>query len=100
MMETAKRVLVIDDEPDIRELLDLTLTRMGLDVTTVEDLGEARRALLEQNFSFCLTDMRLPDGNGLDLVEEISERNTITSLPARLSAAIPDPLPTDTSFLC
>ena len=44
MMDTAKRVLVIDDEPDIRELLDLTLTRMGLDVTTVEDLGEARRA--------------------------------------------------------
>ena len=67
--------MVIDDEPDIRELLDLTLTRMGLDVTTAEDLAEARRALLEQEFSFCLTDMRLPDGNGLDLVEEISERH-------------------------
>ena len=65
-------VLVVDDEPDIRELLDLTLTRMGLQVTTAEDLREARRALSSQSFSFCLTDMRLPDGNGLDLVGEIS----------------------------
>ncbi len=74
-MNTAQqRVLVVDDEPDIRELLDLTLTRMGLDVTTVEDLGNARRALGSHPFSFCLTDMRLPDGNGLDLVKEISEQ--------------------------
>jgi len=67
-------VLVIDDEPDIRELLDLTLSRMGLQVTTAEDLGAARRALAEESFSFCLTDMRLPDGNGLDLVREIAEK--------------------------
>ena len=75
MNQISQRVLVIDDEPDIRELLDLTLSRMGLEVTTAEDLGEARRALQEGGFSFCLTDMRLPDGNGLDLVEEISERH-------------------------
>ena len=75
MNQIAQRVLVIDDEPDIRELLNLTLSRMGLEVTTAEDLGEARRALQEGGFSFCLTDMRLPDGNGLDLVEEISERH-------------------------
>ncbi len=75
MDQIAKQVLVIDDEPDIRELLDLTLTRMGLDVTTVEDLAEARRELQDHEFSFCLTDMRLPDGNGLDLVEEISENH-------------------------
>jgi two-component system response regulator PilR (NtrC family) len=69
-----QRVLVIDDEPDIRELLDLTLSRMGLKVTTAEDLGAARSQLLANSFSFCLTDMRLPDGNGLDLVKEISEQ--------------------------
>ena len=69
MNQISQNVLVIDDEPDIRELLDLTLSRMGLDVTTAEDLGEARRALQTGEFSFCLTDMRLPDGNGLDLVE-------------------------------
>jgi len=46
---------------------------MGLKVTTAEDLGQARRQLSSNTFSFCLTDMRLPDGNGLDLVKEISE---------------------------
>jgi two-component system response regulator PilR (NtrC family) len=69
-----QRVLVIDDEPDIRELLNLTLSRMGLKVTTAEDLGEARAQLMANSFSFCLTDMRLPDGNGLDLVKEINEK--------------------------
>jgi two-component system response regulator PilR (NtrC family) len=74
MNQEGQKVLVIDDEPDIRELLNLTLTRMGLEVTTAEDLAEARRALNSEDFSFCLTDMRLPDGNGLDLVEEIGEK--------------------------
>lgn len=73
MKPEVKRVLVIDDEPAIRELLNLTLSRMGLNVTAVEDLAAARRALMSTDFSFCLTDMRLPDGNGLDLVREISE---------------------------
>jgi two-component system response regulator PilR (NtrC family) len=85
MNQTSQQVLVIDDEPDIRELLDLTLTRMGLDVTTVEDLAEARRELQNGEFSFCLTDMRLPDGNGLDLVEEISEN--IPNLPTAVITA-------------
>ena len=75
MNQTPQKVLVIDDEPDIRELLNLTLSRMGLEVTTAEDLAEARRELQVGGFDFCLTDMRLPDGNGLDLVEEISERH-------------------------
>jgi two-component system response regulator PilR (NtrC family) len=74
MNQNSQRVLVIDDEPDIRELLDLTLSRMGLEVTTAEDLAGARRELQASEFSFCLTDMRLPDGNGLKLVEEISEK--------------------------
>jgi len=74
MNQTAQHVLVVDDEPDIRELLQLTLSRMGLEVTTAEDLADARRELQSGAFSFCLTDMRLPDGNGLDLVEEVSER--------------------------
>ena len=78
-------VLVVDDEPDIRELLDLTLTRMGLQVTTAEDLRTARRALAEQSFSFCLTDMRLPDGSGLDLVREIARDHQ--QLPAAVITA-------------
>ena len=78
-------VLVVDDEPDIRELLDLTLTRMGLLVTTAEDLSTARRSLAGQSFSFCLTDMRLPDGNGLDLVREIARDHP--QLPAAVITA-------------
>ncbi|MBT8040085.1 MAG: sigma-54-dependent Fis family transcriptional regulator [Xanthomonadales bacterium] len=74
MNTNSQKVLVIDDEPDIRELLNLTLSRMGLEVTTVEDLTTARSALADDDFSFCLTDMRLPDGNGLDLVKEIAEK--------------------------
>ncbi len=79
------RVLVVDDEPDIRELLDLTLGRMGLEVITAEDLATARRALTTGNFSFCLTDMRLPDGNGLDLVSEIVD--TYPQLPTAMITA-------------
>ena len=63
--------LVVDDEPDIRELLELTLLRMGVSVVTAADLGAARTALAEQPINLCLTDMRLPDGDGLDLVEHI-----------------------------
>src|SRR6056297_2265500 len=64
--------LIIDDEPDLRELLELTLTRMGVDVDPAEDLAEARRKLAENSYDFCLTDMRLPDGNGLSLIKQIS----------------------------
>ncbi|GAB6041992.1 sigma-54-dependent transcriptional regulator [Endothiovibrio diazotrophicus] len=63
--------LVVDDEPDIRELLELTLRRMGVEVCAAADLGEARALLAERPVSLCLTDMRLPDGDGLELVEYI-----------------------------
>lgn len=69
-----QRILVIDDEPDILTLLEMTLSRMGLTVTTAADLGEARQKLKLQTFDFCLTDMKLPDGNGLDLVAEITDK--------------------------
>jgi two-component system response regulator PilR (NtrC family) len=66
-----RRVLVVDDEPDIRELLELTLVRMGLDVTAAGSLAEAREQLRAARFDLCLTDMRLPDGDGLELVRHI-----------------------------
>ncbi|MGH8496579.1 MAG: sigma-54-dependent transcriptional regulator [Gammaproteobacteria bacterium] len=62
-------VLIVDDEPDIRELLSMTLERMKLASRTAEDLSSARRELGNGRFDLCLTDMRLPDGNGLELVE-------------------------------
>jgi two-component system response regulator PilR (NtrC family) len=67
-----RQVLVVDDEPDIRELLELTLTKMGLGVVSVGSMGEARERLRSARFDLCLTDMRLPDGEGLDLVRHIA----------------------------
>jgi two-component system response regulator PilR (NtrC family) len=65
-------VLVVDDEPDIRELLELTLVRMGLGVESVGSIAEAKARLHEARYDLCLTDMRLPDGEGLDLVRHIA----------------------------
>lgn len=67
------QVLVVDDEPDIRELLDLTLARMGLACDSVGSVAEAKRLLEQRIYQLCLTDMRLPDGDGLGLVQHISE---------------------------
>ncbi len=61
--------LIVDDEPDIRELLSLTLGRMDIRTETAEDVGGAKALLVEHDFDICLTDMRLPDGDGLELVE-------------------------------
>jgi two-component system response regulator PilR (NtrC family) len=66
-------VLVVDDEPDIRELLEITLGRMGLATTTAKNIATARQALGEHPFDLCLTDMKLPDGNGISLVEYIQQ---------------------------
>ncbi|MFN7537177.1 MAG: response regulator, partial [Burkholderiales bacterium] len=67
------RVLIVDDEPDLRELLELSLIKIGLDVDTAADLMQARLFLSQRAYQLCLTDMMLPDGNGLDLVRELSE---------------------------
>ncbi len=66
-------VLVVDDEADIRDLLELTLQRMGLETKTAGAVGEAKRVLEQQAFDLCLTDMRLPDETGLDLLAHISK---------------------------
>jgi two-component system, NtrC family, response regulator PilR len=67
-------VLVVDDEADLRDLLTLTLVRMGLDADSAESLARARELLASRFYSLCLTDMRLPDGSGLDLVREAHGR--------------------------
>src|SRR5687767_11985117 len=73
-MSTLRSALVVDDERDIRELLVLTLGRMGIRVDTAADLAGARAQLAAEKYDLCLTDMRLPDGSGLDLVSHISQR--------------------------
>jgi two-component system response regulator PilR (NtrC family) len=68
------RVLVVDDEPDLLELLELTLSRMGLDTVCAQSVDEAVRLLDKDPFDLCLTDMRLPDGEGLRVVEHITQK--------------------------
>ncbi len=72
-MKTSPRqkVLIVDDEPDIRELLEITLGRMTLDTLSARSVGEARALLTRERFDLCLTDMRLPDGTGLELVQHM-----------------------------
>src|SRR5690242_2011237 len=70
---TKPTVLIVDDEPDLLELVSLTLSRMSLDTRTASDIGSAQKLLKSGHFDLCLTDMRLPDGDGLDLVGWIQE---------------------------
>lgn len=70
-----QRVLIVDDEPDILELLELALLRMGLQVSRAAGVAAALQQLETQQFSLCLTDMRMQDGNGLNIISHIAERN-------------------------
>ncbi|MBC7859169.1 MAG: response regulator, partial [Burkholderiaceae bacterium] len=69
---SSPRILVVDDEPDLRELLEITLLKMGLEVDSAADLAQARAWLARAEYALVLTDMRLPDGLGLELVREVS----------------------------
>lgn len=79
------RALIVDDEPDIRELLDITLSRMDIDVSAAATCAEARDLLGQKEFDLCFTDMRLPDGNGIDLVRHISKYHS--GLPVAMITA-------------
>ena len=69
----APQALIVDDEAALRELAAITLERMGIVTACVADLAGARAALATQRFDFCLTDMRLPDGSGLSLIQHIQQ---------------------------
>jgi len=71
-------VLIIDDEPDIRELLDITLRRMQVETRCAGSLAEAMAQLQQHSFDLCLADMRLPDGDGIDIVRHMSEHHPDT----------------------
>ncbi len=70
--------LIIDDEPDIRELLELTLGRMNIDTMAAENIKQALDLLTNNQFAMCLTDMRLPDGSGIDIVKHIQQHSPNT----------------------
>jgi two-component system response regulator PilR (NtrC family) len=75
---TTQTALIVDDEPDIRDLLEITLTRMGITALTAPDLSTARKLLTDHACQLCLTDMNLPDGNGIELVQWIQEHASAT----------------------
>lgn len=70
---TAKKVLIVDDEADICELIEITLMRMDIASQSALNLTDAKLLLDTESFDLCLTDMRLPDGNGIELVEYVQE---------------------------
>ena len=69
---SAPLALILDDEPDIRELIDLTLARMGVETRSAGTLASAYALLDQQHFDLCLADMRLPDGDGIELVRRVA----------------------------
>jgi two-component system response regulator PilR (NtrC family) len=77
---SAPRILVVDDEADLRELLEITLLKMGLDVDSAATVREARGLLGQKEYALVLTDMRLPDGMGLELVREVSGNHRHTPI--------------------
>lgn len=79
------RALIIDDEAHIRELIEMTLTPLGVHCNMAENLGQAHALLKNHSFDFAITDMRLPDGNGLELVEYIQK--TLPNLPIAVITA-------------
>jgi two-component system response regulator PilR (NtrC family) len=84
-MKRDARALIVDDEPDIRELLAITLDRMNIDTAVAADLAEARELLGQLKPDLCLTDMRLPDGDGLELVDWIQQHQP--SMPVAVITA-------------
>ena len=80
-----KRALIVDDEPDIRELLSITLEQMGLETATAAKLSKAKKLLESEHFDLCLTDMNMPDGNGLELVEYV--QSALPQLPIAMITA-------------
>ena len=85
MNKPKNQILIVDDEPDIREVLELTLGRMNLETRSAANLEEARQLLQDFKFDLCLTDMRLPDGNGIELVRHIQEK--FSELPVAVITA-------------
>jgi two-component system, NtrC family, response regulator PilR len=73
MKTVAGKILIVDDEPDLLTLYELALLREGLDVSTASTLAAARHALAENRYDLLVTDMRLPDGMGLDLVHQLTQ---------------------------
>lgn len=74
-MKKDLEILIVDDEPDIRELLEITIGRMGLRTAAAESVAQALQLLAQHDFRLCLTDMQLPDGTGMDIIQHIQREH-------------------------
>ncbi len=77
--------LVVDDEEDLRLLMQMTLSRLGVSCITAENVQQAKKLLTQHTFHLCLTDLNLPDGDGIELVQHINQH--YTSLPVAVISA-------------
>ncbi|MFT3929816.1 MAG: sigma-54 dependent transcriptional regulator [Spongiibacteraceae bacterium] len=84
-MKKKLEILIIDDEPDIRELLEITVGRMGLKTTAADSVNAALSLLKNREFALCLTDMKLPDGSGMEIIQYI-QQNTPQTPVAMITA--------------
>ena len=80
-----KDCLIVDDEPDIRELIEITLSRMSISSDSASNIEEAHQYLKNSCYKLCLTDMRLPDGDGIELIEYIGKK--LPELPVAMITA-------------
>lgn len=85
MTEANATALIVDDEPDIRELLEITLLRMGVECQSAGNVTEAIQCLMNNSFQVCLTDLRLPDGDGIEIVSWIQKN--LPELPVAVFTA-------------
>ena len=86
----SKKILLIEDEPDIRKTLEYNLSREGYDVISTSSLAEGRNSLESNSFSLILLDLMLPDGSGLDLCREIKSDKIFSSIPIIILTAKDD----------
>ena len=86
----SQKILIIEDEPDIRKTLEYNISREGYDVISASSLSEGREKLESASFSLLLLDLMLPDGSGLDLCRELKQDKSLSSMPVIILTAKDD----------
>ena len=86
----SQKILIIEDEPDIRKTLEYNISREGYEVACASSLSEGRKKLESASFSLLLLDLMLPDGSGLDLCRELKQDNSLSSMPVIILTAKDD----------
>ena len=86
----SQKILIIEDEPDIRKTLEYNISREGYEVISASSLSEGREKLESASFSLLLLDLMLPDGSGLDLCRELKQNKFLSSMPVIILTAKDD----------